>query len=67
MTKSLQLEKASNVGIIKYLNIVIAVIAGYLIFAEPPTYMALGGIALIIASVYLGSKSANKTKQKKNN
>ena len=37
MTKAFQMEKASEVGLIKYFGVVIAVFVGWLIFNEPLT------------------------------
>lgn len=56
MTKAFQMEKASEVGLIKYFGVVIAVFVGWLIFNEPLTWGAIIGISVILGCIILGSK-----------
>ncbi len=53
LTQSYRLADASLVSPIKYLSLVIAVVAGYLIFSEVPKAMTLFGAALIVLSSFI--------------
>ncbi len=53
LTQSYRLADASLVSPIKYLSLVIAVVAGYLIFSEVPKAMTLFGAVLIVLSSFI--------------
>jgi drug/metabolite transporter (DMT)-like permease len=53
LTQSYRLADASLVSPIKYLSLVIAVAAGYLIFSEIPKIMTLVGAGLIVVSSFI--------------
>jgi len=53
LTQSYRLADASLVSPIKYLSLVVAVVAGYLIFSEVPKTMTLFGAGLIVVSSFI--------------
>ena len=53
LTQSYRLADASLVSPIKYLSLVVAVVAGYLIFSEVPKIMTLFGAGLIVMSSFI--------------
>lgn len=53
LTQSYRLADASLVSPIKYLSLVVAVVAGYLIFSEVPKIMTLFGASLIVVSSFI--------------
>ena len=53
LTQSYRLADASLVSPIKYLSLVVAVVAGYLIFSEVPKMMTLFGAGLIVVSSFI--------------
>ncbi len=53
LTQSYRLADASLVSPIKYLSLVVAVVAGYLIFNEVPKIMTLFGAGLIVMSSFI--------------
>ena len=53
LTQSYRLADASLVSPIKYLSLVVAVVAGYLIFSEIPKSMTLLGASLIVVSSFI--------------
>ena len=53
LTQSYRLADASLVSPIKYLSLIVAVVAGYLIFSEVPKSMTLFGASLIVVSSFI--------------
>ncbi len=53
LTQSYRLADASLVSPIKYLSLVVAVVAGYLIFSETPKLITLIGAGLIVVSSFI--------------
>ena len=53
LTQSYRLADASLVSPIKYLSLVIAIMAGYFIFSEVPKIMTLFGAGLIVVSSFI--------------
>ncbi len=53
LTQSYRLADASLVSPIKYLSLIVAVVAGYLIFSEVPKSMTLFGASLIVISSFI--------------
>ena len=53
LTQSYRLADASLVSPIKYLSLVVAVVAGYFIFSEIPKSMTLFGASLIVISSFI--------------
>ena len=53
LTQSYRLADASLVSPIKYLSLVVAVVAGYFIFSEMPKSMTLFGASLIVISSFI--------------
>ena len=53
LTQSYRLADASLVSPIKYLTLIVAVVAGYLIFSEVPKSMTLFGASLIVVSSFI--------------
>jgi len=53
LTQSYRLADASLVSPIKYLSLIVAVVAGYLIFSEVPKPMTLFGAGLIVISSFI--------------
>ncbi len=53
LTQSYILAHPSRVSPIKYLSLVVAVVAGYLIFSEVPKIMTLFGASLIVVSSFI--------------
>ena len=53
LTQSYRLADASLVSPIKYLSLVVAIVAGYLIFSEVPKMMTLFGASLIVVSSFI--------------
>ena len=53
LTQSYRLADASLVSPIKYLSLVVAIVAGYIIFSEIPKGMTLFGAGLIVVSSFI--------------
>ena len=53
LTQSYRLADASLVSPIKYLSLVVAIVAGYIIFSEIPKSMTLFGAGLIVVSSFI--------------
>ena len=53
LTQSYRLADASLVSPIKYLSLIVAIIAGYFIFSEVPKLMTLFGAGLIVVSSFI--------------
>ena len=53
LTQSYRLADASLVSPIKYLSLIVAIIAGYFIFSEIPKLMTLFGAGLIVVSSFI--------------
>ena len=53
LTQSYRLADASLVSPIKYLSLVVAIVAGYFIFSEVPKSMTLFGASLIVVSSFI--------------
>jgi len=53
LTQSYRLADASLVTPIKYLSLVVAIVAGYFIFSEAPKVMTLFGAGLIVVSSFI--------------
>ncbi len=53
MTKALQLEMASRVAPVKYIEVVYSLILGLIWFGEGYSFLSLVGILLIISSMLL--------------
>ena len=53
LTQSYRLADASLVSPIKYLSLIVAIVAGYLIFSEVPKMMTLFGASLIVVSSFI--------------
>ncbi len=53
LTQSYRLADASLVSPIKYLSLIVAIIAGYFIFSEAPKLMTLFGAGLIVVSSFI--------------
>ena len=53
LTQSFRLAEASLVTPIKYLSLVVAIVAGYFIFTEIPKVMTLFGAGLIVVSSFI--------------
>ncbi len=53
LTQSYRLADASLVSPIKYLSLIVAVVAGYLIFSEVPKPMTLFGASLVVVSSFI--------------
>ena len=53
LTQSYRLADASLVSPIKYLSLLVAIVAGYLIFSEVPKTMTLFGAGLIVVSSFI--------------
>ena len=53
LTQSYRLADASLVSPIKYLSLVVAIVAGYFIFSEVPKSMTLLGASLIVVSSFI--------------
>jgi drug/metabolite transporter (DMT)-like permease len=56
MTRAYQLERASNVSNFNYLGSVYAIFLGIILFNEAVTWLALGGIALIVFGVMMSAR-----------
>ena len=63
LTQSYRLADASLVSPIKYLSLVVAVVAGYLIFSEVPKTMTLFGASLIVVSSFIIFRREAKLKK----
>lgn len=53
LTKALQAERAAGVAIINYTGLVYAIFAGWLIFGEEQSLLALSGMTLVVLGVFL--------------
>lgn len=62
MTKALHIETVGKVSIMQYLNVVFAIILGYLFLAETYSVLAIAGIALVVAGVLLNVYFSRKEK-----
>ena len=62
MTRAYQLEKAANVSNYNYLQIVLALFFGYVIFGELIGPLGLAGIALIVFGVIMSSRFRQEEK-----
>jgi len=63
LTQSYRLADASLVTPIKYLSLVVAIVAGYFIFAEIPKVMTLFGAGLIVVSSFIIFRREAKLKK----
>lgn len=53
MTKAFQVEQASRIGPVKYMEVVFALLAGWLVFGETYSWIAFLGILMIISGMFL--------------
>ena len=60
MTRAFQRERASQVSIVYYLGIVLAMILGWALFGEGVGLLALAGAGLIVLSVVKISSGGGK-------